>query len=69
MYSKQPRQPFKFRLVMKSGDTVEGGAESKDLCLDHIRQCLRSSIRDNDPVVKGFYLGRDGMANPKEITL
>jgi hypothetical protein len=63
---KKDEQPFKFRMMTKDGRAIEGGAESKDLCVAHVRQCL------SDPqmnVASGTYLGKNGTATPKAISV
>ncbi|HZX80766.1 MAG TPA: hypothetical protein VFE72_07440 [Lysobacter sp.] len=62
-------QPFKFLLVLANGEKIEGGAESKDLCIDHIRHCLRSARPEEGGTrpVRGYYLGKGGTAAPRQI--
>lgn len=59
-------QPFKFKMIKRDGGVIEGGAESKELCIDHVRQCL------SDPqmnISSAVYLGKNGKANPSVISL
>lgn len=62
----QTAQPYKFRLVQADGSTVEGGAETRDLCIEHVRQCLRNGGPNR--VVEGYYLGKYAQNDrPKRI--
>ena len=59
---------FQGYLVLESGEIIYTGAESKELAIDHIRHCLRHrDPRDRNPVMQGFYTGRDGQASEKEV--
>lgn len=53
-------QNFLFRLTAADGSVVEGGAESRELAIDHIKHCLGCQIRDSNKLVKGEYLGYKG---------
>lgn len=66
---KQPRL-FKFKLELKNGNVIEGGAETKELCLDHIRHVLHADEgAGGESVIAGWYMGKNGTAEPRQITL
>lgn len=60
------KQPYKFRIVKKDGTTLEGGAESRVLAIDHLRYCLIPP--HGDDIAECWYLGKHPNAIPKRIT-
>jgi len=60
-YTKENR--YRFRLEMTDERTLEGGAETRQLCFDHIRHCLLDKR-----VKTGWYLGRNGAIAPQQVT-
>lgn len=64
--NERDTQPYKFVLYMKDGSRITGGAESKELCIAHLRHCLLPP--DGNDIESAWYLGRYGNGIPKEVT-
>lgn len=67
-------QPHKFILYVKHGQPIRGGAETKDLCIDHILHCLGDDIahiqdKNRNFITVAYYLGYKGRGTPRKVTL
>jgi hypothetical protein len=64
-------QRYRFKLEHSNGEVIEGGAETRELCIDHIRHSLLNSayVDADNPLVRGWYLGRSDrlLKKPQEI--
>jgi len=64
-------QPHKYILYLKFGPPTHGEAETKQLCIDRIKQLLDEDqlAERHNHITCAYYLGFKGKGTPKRVTL